>query len=104
MVAERKLKRTDVVWCLDRLNANCWIVDLYRRVCDAKMDRHVVFAAQPLIPHDQLECTVAALQEQVMNGLGLVHDREFELAGSGEGTFVRQNGRKVVKVDRGPTG
>lgn len=61
MIAERKLKRTDVGWCLDRLNASCWIVDLYRRVRDVKMDRHVVLAAQPFIPHDQLECTVAAL-------------------------------------------
>ncbi len=39
-----------------------------------------------------------------MNGFGLVRDREIEPAGAGEGAFVRQNGREVVKVDRGLTG
>ena len=39
-----------------------------------------------------------------MNGFGSVHNREVELAGFGEGTLVRQNGRKVVKVDCGLTG
>ena len=61
MVAERKLERTDVGWCLDRLNASCWVVDPYRRARDAKMDRHAVLAAQALTPHDQLERAVAVL-------------------------------------------
>jgi len=61
MVAERKFERTDVGWCLDGLNASCWIVDPYRRTRDAKTDRHAVLAAQAFIPHDQLERAVAVL-------------------------------------------
>ena len=104
MVGERKFERTDVGQCFDRLNASCWIVDPYRRAADAKLDHHAVLARQAFTPHDQLERAVAVLQEQFMNGFGLVHDREVELAGFGEGTFVRQNGRQVVKVDRGLAG
>ena len=104
MVAEGKFERTDVGQRFDRLNASCWIVDPCRRARDAKIDRHAVLAAQAFTPHDQLERAVAVLQEQLMNGFGLVHDCEVELAGVGEGAFVRQNGRKVVKVDRGLTG
>ena len=39
-----------------------------------------------------------------MNGFGLVHDREVEMVGFGERPFVRENGRKVVEIDRGLTG
>ena len=39
-----------------------------------------------------------------MNGFRLPSYLEVELAGFGKGFFVRQNGRKVVKVDRSLTG
>jgi hypothetical protein len=61
MVAERKFERTDVGQRMDRLDANCRIVDLYRRVRAAKTDRHPVLAGQAFPPHDQLERAVAVL-------------------------------------------
>ena len=104
MVAKRKFERTNVGQCLDRLNAGCWIVNRCRRGLKPKLDPHEVLATQAFVPYDQLECTVAALQEQLMNGIGLIHDREVKLSGFGERTVIRQNSRKVVKVDCGLTG
>src|SRR5882757_7127593 len=100
MVAEGQLKRTGVARDLDRLNANRRIVNPDRRGRDAETDCHAALSAQPFTPYDQLERAVAVLQEQLMNGVGLVHDREVELPGCGEGAVVGQNGRQVVKVDR----
>jgi hypothetical protein len=52
MIAGREFERSDVGQCIDRLKANCWIVNPYRRVRDAKMHRHPVLARQALPPND----------------------------------------------------
>ena len=104
MVAERKLERSDVAQCPGRLNAGCGIVDPDRRACVTKSDRDAVLATQAFTPHDELERAITVLQEQLMNSFGLVRDREVQLPGFGYGTFVRQDGREVVKIDRGLAG
>ena len=52
MVAEREFERIDFGQRLDRLDANCRIINLYRRVRDTKTDRHVVLARQAFPPDD----------------------------------------------------
>ena len=59
------------------------------------MDRHAVLAAQAFTVHDQLKRALAVLQEELMNGFGLIHDREVDLPGLAR---VPLSARMVVRL------
>src|ERR1700758_2202516 len=61
MIVERKFEGINVSQCLDRLHANCWIIDCCARMNTAQVECHAVFVAQAFVPHDQLESAVATL-------------------------------------------
>src|SRR5262245_54230859 len=103
MVAERKIERIHIGQCSRGLDADGRIVNPHLRMVCTKPERDAVLPAQALPPHDKLEPAITMLQEQLVYGFGLVENREVELAGFGEGSLVRQNGRKIVQVNRGPT-
>src|SRR4051812_2658023 len=66
-----------------------------------KSNCYVVLSAQAFAPYDELERAVTALQEQLVNRRGLIGYLEVEPTQGYAASFVGQDGRQVVKVERG---
>ncbi len=102
MVGEREFDRTNIIQSLNWPNSDRRVVNHDRRVCDGQTHLDSILAGRAFSPDNEFEGFVTALQEQIMNGIGLIRDREVELASFDERGFVGQNGCQIVQVDRRP--